>query len=252
VKFTCLFSKKKRQVVARERNELDPSHLKCQHENSLLPKASLNKKLKENPHNKHQKQPWPKQSPLPPPTWILPPSLCRQIREQLDNPPLSAPQHPANRCSWRQKRKSPEVEEVHLGAEAVPLEEEEEVIIQGATQTGQTSLTNLKTLQEKGVALKETVTACDCKCYFDGPHNGGVYPPHHWHSDHVCTPKSWDHTVREEEKHVQRRHEYNKKKHKQEEAFQTYINGSWPSLSDLDLAELGLSSYRGPPTDSYD
>ena len=95
------------------------------------------------------------------------------------------------------------------------------------------------------------VTACDCKCYFDGPHNGGVYPPHHWHNDHVCTPKSWDHTQREEEKRVQRVHNYNEKKRKHEEAFQTYINGGWPSLSDLDLAELGLGGHRDPPHDSY-
>jgi hypothetical protein len=92
------------------------------------------------------------------------------------------------------------------------------------------------------------VTACNCKCYFDGLHNGGVYPPHHWHNDHVCTPKSWDHTVREEEKRVQRSHEYNKKKRKHEEVFQTYINRSWLALSDLDLEELGLGSHRGPPT----
>jgi hypothetical protein len=77
------------------------------------------------------------------------------------------------------------------------------------------------------------VTACDCKCYFDGPHNGGVYPPHHWHEDHVCTPRSWDHTVQEEEQRMSR-------KCKCEEAYQTYIRGAWPKLSDLDLAELGL------------
>jgi hypothetical protein len=105
--------------------------------------------------------------------------------------------------------------------------------------------------QESHSRREGDVTACDCKCYFDGPHNGGVYPPHHWHKDHVCTPKSWDHTTREEEKRMQRKHEYNEKKHKHEEAFQTYINGGWPSLSDLDLAELGLGSHRGPPHDSY-
>jgi hypothetical protein len=55
--------------------------------------------------------------------------------------------------------------------------------------------------------------------------------------------------VWEEEKHVQRKHEYNKKKRKHKEAFQTYINGSWPSLAELDLAELGLGSHRGPPHD---
>jgi hypothetical protein len=99
----------------------------------------------------------------------------------------------------------------------------------------------------KLVAL--AVMACDCKCYFDGPHNGGVYPPHHWHNDHVCTPKSWDHTLREEEKRVQRMHDYNEKKCKHEEAFQTYIHGGWLSLSDLDLAELGLGSHRGLPHD---
>jgi hypothetical protein len=102
--------------------------------------------------------------------------------------------------------------------------------------------------QESHSRREGDVTACDCKCYFDGPHNSGVYPPHHWHTDHVCTPKSWDHMVREEEKCVQRRHEYNEKKRKHEEAFQTYINGSWLALSDLDLEELGLGSHRGPPT----
>jgi hypothetical protein len=84
------------------------------------------------------------------------------------------------------------------------------------------------------------VTACDCKCYFDGPNNGGVYPPHHWHKDHVCIPRSWDHTVKEEEQRVSR-------KHKREEAYQTYIRGVWPTLSDLDLAELGLVPTEDRP-----
>jgi hypothetical protein len=90
------------------------------------------------------------------------------------------------------------------------------------------------------------VTACDCKCFFDGPHNGGVYPPHHWHTDHVCTPKSWDHMVREEEKRLQRRHEYNERKRKHEKAFQTYINGSWP-----DLSILGVTTEPWTPEGSW-
>jgi hypothetical protein len=44
-------------------------------------------------------------------------------------------------------------------------------------------------------------------------------------------------------------HDYNEKKCKHEEAFQTYINGDWLSLSDLELAELGLGSHRDPPPD---
>jgi hypothetical protein len=59
-------------------------------------------------------------------------------------------------CRSHQRSKGSEVEEVHLGAEAIPLEEEEEAIIWGVTQTGQTSLMNHKTPQEKEDALKET------------------------------------------------------------------------------------------------
>jgi hypothetical protein len=51
----------------------------------------------------------------------------------------------------------------------------------------------------------------------------------------MCVPKSWDHTVREEEKRMQRRHDYNKHKCKHKEAFQSYLNGTWPNLSELDV-----------------
>jgi hypothetical protein len=53
--------------------------------------------------------------------------------------------------------------------------------------------------------------------------------------------ESWDHTVREEE---QRRYRGSVS---DEEAFQTYIRGVWPTLSDLDLAELGLVPTEDRP-----
>jgi hypothetical protein len=46
--------------------------------------------------------------------------------------------------------------------------------------------------------------------------------------------------VKEEEQRVSR-------KHKREEAYQTYIHGAWPTLSDLDLAELGLVPTEDRP-----
>jgi hypothetical protein len=58
--------------------------------------------------------------------------------------------------------------------------------------------------------------------------------------------------VREEEKCIQRRHEYNKRKHKHEEAFQTYINGSWLDLSTLDVTWAGTPEGSAHLTHSDD
>jgi hypothetical protein len=59
-----------------------------------------------------------------------------------------------------------------------------------------------------GLCLKpfsETVTACSCKCYYDGLILDKSNPPNHWHIDHVCQLKEWSSIEKEADRAEKKR-----------------------------------------------